>query len=404
MRDKSFSIKPTGIKAIIAVSFLLILFFVALFTGGSLPYMILYIYGFSMLFSFLWAIISVNILYTSIKVDKQSVVVGDSIQISMDIENPSFLPIPYVAIGADLLSDMLAQKHISRHISLGPRHEVSFEDILQCGHYGFYDMDSITLRVEDAFGIFAVNKRLASHLILRVYPKWYNLNRLSLSSYQQMGNISGKHRIMEDFADIGGIRQYRDGDSIKRVHWKLSAKRDELLVKDFVFNSNTQVCVIIDTYKPDFESNTAELSERMAECAASILYYCLNSEMHTGLIYDEREHVMLWGNNLSTFTAFMDSIIMTKMQGERPLSDVLLKDMAAMPWGTAVLVLVPLLASDTLSAMVSLKDMGYEIRCVYFGDKHDNEQANALAYLKECGVQIMDFSTNENASSALMAI
>jgi uncharacterized protein (DUF58 family) len=219
-----------------------------------------------------------------------------------------------------------------------------------------------------------------------------------------MGNISGKHRIMEDFTDIGGIRQYRDGDSIKRVHWKLSAKRDELLVKDFVFNSNTQVCVVMDTYKSDFESNTAELSERMAECAASILYYCLNSEMHTGLIYDEREHVMLWGNNLSTFTAFMDSIIMTKMQGERPLSDVLLKDMAAMPWGTAVLILAPLLASDTLSAMVSLKDMGYEIRCVYFGDKHDNEQANALAYLKECGVQIMDFSTNENASSALMAI
>lgn len=403
-RPASFNIKLTGIKSIIALSFLIILFLVALFTGGRLPYIIFYAYSFSLLFSLLWALASSVILYTYIKVDKPRAMVGDTIELNIDMENISPLPIPYITVNADLLSDMLEQRHIFRYISLAPKQSVSLSDVLQCGHYGFYDLNSIALHIQDIFGVFCITKRFSSNMTLRIYPRWYPMERLTLLSYQQMGQISGKQRFMEDFADVGGIRSYRQGDSVKRVHWKLSAKRNELMVKDFVLNSSTQVCIVIDTYEADYGADVSALSEHVMECAASLLYHCLNQEIYTVLVFHETEQMVLWGNSPSMFNAFMDSAIRIRMKGTIPLAKTLSDGVMLMPWGTHVLVLTPALPADALSAMTSLKDKGYEIECVYLGNARDDDQIKSIAYLKEYGIRTLNFSINGEASSALIAV
>jgi len=405
MHDKSFTLRMNGTKSALPLAFFIIIFCVALFTGGRLPYVVLYMYGFSIFFSFLLACIVINILYTNISSDKSNAVTGEIIKISTDIENTSFLPIPYIAINTEIFSNVFWDRKSLNYITLGPRSEATFEEQIKCEHYGFYSMDSIKVSIQDVFGIFTISKHIKSDFTIRVYPKWYDLSSIPFSSYQQTGDALKKYHMTEDFADIGGIRQYRDGDNVKRVHWKLSAKRDELLVKDFEFSSNAQICVIMDTYKGDYANgnDAAMLSEKVAECAASIIYYCLNKGMHTGLMYQEGEHVAIWADNTQAFPAFLDSIIMTKMDGEIPLSDLMLKDVSGILWGSTILILTPFLSNATLLTMVTLKNMGYDVRCVYFGDKEKDEQENAVAYLRECGVQVTGFYTTPNASSALLA-
>lgn len=46
--------------------------------------------------------------------------------------------------------------------------------------------------------------------------------------------------------DYGDIREYRIGDSMKRIHWNLSSKSEELQVKRYADTSEQTVCVICD--------------------------------------------------------------------------------------------------------------------------------------------------------------
>ncbi len=68
-----------------------------------------------------------------------------------------------------------------------------------------------------------------------------------------------------DFSDISGIREYIPGDKLQNIHWKLSVKKDDLMVKERVSVSAMQLNVLVDL------SNNEEMSaEGVLELADSI--------------------------------------------------------------------------------------------------------------------------------------
>lgn len=49
-----------------------------------------------------------------------------------------------------------------------------------------------------------------------------------------------------DFAEVTDMREYRPGDRIKDIHWKLSAKKEELMVKERTSVAQSQVILVLD--------------------------------------------------------------------------------------------------------------------------------------------------------------
>ena len=68
-----------------------------------------------------------------------------------------------------------------------------------------------------------------------------------------------------DFSDVQEIREYIPGDKLMSIHWKLSAKRDILMVKDRVSMSDHQLVIV-----PELVSDHAALEEIMAATYQSI--------------------------------------------------------------------------------------------------------------------------------------
>ncbi len=54
-----------------------------------------------------------------------------------------------------------------------------------------------------------------------------------------------------DFAEISDIREYIPGDSLKDIHWKLSSKKEQLMVKEHITMSSKQIAVFIELYNDD---------------------------------------------------------------------------------------------------------------------------------------------------------
>lgn len=78
------------------------------------------------------------------------------------------------------------------------------------------------------------------------YYSFYNVSDNDLNSVEY-----SKKRKGDDASQIFDIRNYAEGDSLNKVHWKLSAKEDELLVKEFSHPITKNNCILLEIHKLD---------------------------------------------------------------------------------------------------------------------------------------------------------
>ena len=76
--------------------------------------------------------------------------------------------------------------------------------------------------------------------------------------------------------DYLGVREYRQGDSLRVVHWKSSARRGELVVKEFGTEISSPVAVVIDRSLNCGLPGESCL-DAAARIAASVANYCLKA-------------------------------------------------------------------------------------------------------------------------------
>lgn len=71
----------------------------------------------------------------------------------------------------------------------------------------------------------------------------------------------------QDQSEIFGLRDYVQGDSIKQIHWKLSSKRQQLIVKEPSLPIEKSLLIFWDK---NTRASSAEVMNALAECVASV--------------------------------------------------------------------------------------------------------------------------------------
>ncbi len=89
-------------------------------------------------------------------------------------------------------------------------------------------------------------------------------------------------------ADLHGLRDFRPGDSPRWIHWRSSARRDQMLVREFEENSSVDLMLIVETWVPPQPSELQlRRLEEMLELAATIAYqWCRHPRARLGLVVD----------------------------------------------------------------------------------------------------------------------
>lgn len=129
-------------------------------------------------------------------------------------------------------------------------------------HRGTFLVGPITLRQRDPFGLTHVALQLPATVELLVLPYVWNLGdrrvagqgRGSEGELPQMVSLHGE--------DDVSIRQYRDGDELRRVHWPATAHRGEIMVRQEDRPARRRAVLLLDSradaypgtgYQPSFE-------------------------------------------------------------------------------------------------------------------------------------------------------
>lgn len=82
-----------------------------------------------------------------------------------------------------------------------------------------------------------------------------------------------------DLSDVSNIREYIPGDRIKDIHWKISAKRDKLMVKERVRISERQLIMLVDICGENQDIDSA------LQYAYNVVRMCLTDGIPSKLVW-----------------------------------------------------------------------------------------------------------------------
>lgn len=172
-------------------------------------------------------------------------------------------------------SDFL--RKVTEEFELYGRETISFD----CDIKSFYRCVSPIgiefVEMYDFLKIFKLRKKIKDSAILIVCPDVvpFSDELFSISPSEEAG-VSRKASF-EDYSSVTDVRKYEYSDSMKRVHWKLSAKKDELMVKNYDHANTMVTAVILDNRESlGFLEKPAAVEDALIETAVSICKYNLD--------------------------------------------------------------------------------------------------------------------------------
>jgi uncharacterized protein (DUF58 family) len=155
---------------------------------------------------------------------------------------------------------------------------------------GKFTVGPFQVRVADAFGLVEIGRSFATQSTLVVTPKITRLPRTGASGNRLGGGESGMRMVAAAGEDDIAPRAYRDGDELRRVHWRSTARYGELMVRREEQQWHNRALLLIDTRRrAHVGSGPGSSFEFAVSAAASIGVHLAAHGIETQLITDSGE-------------------------------------------------------------------------------------------------------------------
>ena len=242
--------------------------------------------------------------------------------------------------------------------------------------------------VRDITGLFLLRKNLGRYEEVVSMPLVKEMSAFPLSM-NALSEAQTRHDLRdEDYATISNIREYMPADSIKRVHWKLTAKKGEWLVKVFQSNAQSRMSLIIDSRRPDLPPALAyPLEDHMVETAVALARRAL--AMGIPVDFFATESMKSSAGAMWEFGAIYAAACGLRFERSQPLSphsilSHLLNDASGM---VNAVVIAPRLDGELCERLLGAVSNGHSVTALYFAaDARDELSEKIFGLLQESGV------------------
>jgi uncharacterized protein (DUF58 family) len=171
---------------------------------------------------------------------------GQHATVSLRLENISRLPTGLL-LAEDTLPYPLGTRprFVLERIEQGGARELSYP--IQSGARGHFTIGPLRVRVADAFGLVELGHSFVAHTTLVVTPAIMPLPRTTLAGSWH-GEGSGRTRTAATSGEDDVVpRAYRDGDELRKVHWRSTARHGELMVRREEQRWRNRAVLLLDT-------------------------------------------------------------------------------------------------------------------------------------------------------------
>lgn len=325
--------------------------------GGTMPYFLFYVFLLAFTLPLIHSLIILRKLKASINIPQGHLFAGESINLDYRIENRSFLPIPHLEIKSNLSQELTGRSPSKKNIALDKKDFFRHTEIIVLKRRGYYEVGDIEVTIMDVFGFYSLTKKLTNPISLLVYPKPIKLSSFQVIISKKPGQWNVDKSIFKDKNKIKNLRDYEEGDSINSIHWKLSAKRDSLIVKEYDNPGDNNLVIFIDNNINLFKDDVGRrLEDKVADTALSLVNYSLEENIRVDLeTQNGKNTIRVQGELIFDLKPFLDILARFKGNGFFSLKSIIMDKIHSFNQGSTIIIITPNLNKEMGALAIELK-------------------------------------------------
>ncbi|MDD5127502.1 MAG: DUF58 domain-containing protein [Dehalococcoidales bacterium] len=309
----------------------------------------------------------------------------ESIDLKLRLVNRKLLPLPWVQAD-DIIPTPLTMddamppaerpgcRLLSHSASLLWYTGINWHYKLSCRKRGAYSLGPLVVSSGDIFGFYPRAAVQPGEDEIVVYPRLYPIYQLGIPSLYPMGETPSARRIFEDPTRTIGVRDYTPQDSLRHVHWKASARRQNLQIKVFEPSTTLKVALFfaVDTFK-NYKSGFEEDFELGVSTAASIANYAVQQRSSVGLLANTslpgsgQPLKILPGGGTNQLMMILEALARVTPSSSAPFPEFFPREWAALPWGTTMILVIAEPPESLAAQLTMLKAAGYKALVLQIG-------------------------------------
>lgn len=187
------------------------------------------------------------------KLEGRNVMAGEAVPYYFVLQNEDWISFAGVHIG--MYSDYSYVEDVpgKEEYELLPGENYRYDTYLVCKYRGTYPVGIREVTVRDFLGLLSLRYKLRDGFEAIVRPKLIRMEQLkSLKDVETLFSPAGGTAKTE--YDLS-VRKYETGDSLRRIHWKASAKTGELMSREMTGEEKQGIAILLDTVR--YEANPA---------------------------------------------------------------------------------------------------------------------------------------------------
>jgi uncharacterized protein (DUF58 family) len=417
-----------GQRRVVVLMLALVAFVAGLITGRDLLFTLSYLLGLLLLLSFAWAWINLNGVHLSRVTRVRRTQVGRPLEERFTVRNTTVVP----KLWLEVRDFSTLPYHYSSHVvsNLGPRQSYSWRVTTICQQRGRYQLGPIRLRTSDPFGLFPMERDLSPTSNVVVFPMTFDIHQFALPVGILPGGDALRRRTHYITTNASSVRDYEPGDSFNRIHWRSTARRDRLVVKEFELDPLADIWVVPDMsvfghVAPRKQAAPAppppgdipgwlkmqdfrlpeSTEEYTVTIAASVAQFFLRRDRAVGMLaYGQSNEILQPDRGERQFNRILETLAVLRAEGEVPLQDMLYAETHLFPRGTTVIVVTSNSREDWSIAARQLTRRGLRVVTILVNPASFSgpRSAEPLYHLLRGGGQVAYLVNNgDDLSSAL---
>jgi uncharacterized protein (DUF58 family) len=235
---------------------------------------------------------------------------------------------------------------------------------LECRRWGGRLVGQVRIRARDALGFFYYQEEERRLLPLRVYPRPEAIRRLLRPADTQVFSGDEVSRLRGDGIEFADIRAFAPGDRVRRINWRVSARRNQLHVNEMRPERNSDLVIFLDAFselRVEAESSLA-LAVR---AAAAVAQAYLARRDRVGLISFGGTlrwlHPQMGERQLYRI---LDALIDTEVVLSYAWKGLEVIPRQTLPPNSMVVALTPLVDERSVSALLDLRGRGHDLAVI----------------------------------------
>ncbi len=369
-------------------------------TGTRAYYLLLCLLLLTLLFSLASALITLFTAQVSMKGVRPRVNRGDRLMTMLTVRHSCVLPVGGLWVTLNVPGGTGGQQEIG--VNAPPFTARQFRHVIRCPHRGNYEVGVERISVSDLFSLFEFSCAPGKKLMrVEVCPRPREQQLMPLRASDMGPEFIS--RAAEDNASPSDVRKWQDGDELKKVHWKLTLKKREVMVRTFEESARPDTLII-----PDLSEITAlndqklTLEDAICESALGAAKAQLEGGFPVRMPLQSARPQELSARTAVELPAFSEALTRVEFDSPYPYEQILMLMMGRFQRTGGAVLITSRLTGRTADIAIRMQQSGVQVKFIWVSEDRRSDALEMLERIRMSGALAQQVNPWIEADEAAM--